>query len=105
MKKWDKQIPVMTSAAILMRYRNQLWTEVRDNPNMDCINVDKHMSIIKKLNERINRRTISPRELSEIAKEVKRVKNPSRVAKKIKRSRRQINFILGKKNKFKRPKK
>lgn len=101
MKKWDKQIPVMSSASIAINYRNQLWAEIRDNPNLDVIHVNKITAVIAMLNKRINQRSISPRELEDITKEVKRVKNPSRVAKKIKRSRRQINFILNKKRKTK----
>lgn len=101
MKTWEKAgIPTMHRAELLIYTRNKIWAELRDDPNLDAVYVARGMKYIEQLNKQIARRTLTPKQLEDLLKEVKRYsRNYSRVAKKFKKtfktiSARQIKTAL-----------
>lgn len=95
MKKWDTNLPTMSSAALMKNYRQQLWEELKDHPEWSVTQVDKVKTLISNLNKQIARRSYDPDKVLQLINEVVRQRRIyKRVAKKLKISKRSVKFIL-----------
>jgi len=95
MKKWNTQMPIMSSAALMKTYRQQLWDELKDHPEWSTTKVEKYKRLIADLNKQIARRSYDPDKVLQLINEVERQRRIyKRVARKLKISKRAVKFTL-----------